>query len=52
VAGRPLAISRSAHLHHIVRIDDGQEIRWHVEPGRFGAGGAAVTATWACGLAV
>ena len=35
VAGRPLAISRSDHLHHIVHVDDGQEIRWHVERGRF-----------------
>jgi hypothetical protein len=35
MAGRPLAISRSDHLHHIVHVDDGQEIRWHVERGRF-----------------
>ena len=35
VAGRPLAISRSDRLHHIVHLDDGQELRWHVEGGRF-----------------
>ena len=35
VAGRPLAISQSDRLNHIVHTDDGNEPRWHVEGGRF-----------------
>jgi hypothetical protein len=54
VAGRPIAISRSDRLRHVVHVDDGHEQRWYVEGGFDGRWGGRNTdvSMWVDGLAV